>query len=116
MHSEAQFLVPIATRGQSLIHIYTRARSQLSPRVWCWRKTEFARDIPARRLAAALVCLRLLGLLAQPRSTIRVLLPYRPAVRQVFGLVEDNDQITDLRPVDGHVGVDSSRMGAGQAG
>lgn len=67
-------------------------------------------DIPLRSLSSSFIRLGLLGLLAQPCSTIRVLFAHGLPVRQVLRAVDDNDQRPYLWPVDSHVRVYSCRV------
>ena len=63
--------------------------------------------LPSRRLAATNICSRLLCLLAEARSAVGILFADRPAVGQVLGAVDDNDERADFGAVNAHVREDA---------
>lgn len=95
---EAQFLVP--------------GRESAGVRCGGWLPSV----LPFGCLSSANVCGGLLGLLAQPGGAVGVLFADGLAVRQVLGPVDNGDQGADPRAVDGHVGIDASRVGSSGEG
>ena len=67
---------------------------------------------PPRSLPAALVCVCLLGLLAEASSAVRVLLAHGAPVGQIAGAVDDGNQCAYDWPVNAHVREDACCVGA----
>lgn len=63
--------------------------------------------IPFGCLAAASVRLSLLCFFPKPRGTVWILFADCFSVRKVLRLIKDDDEISDFRAVDSHIGVDT---------
>lgn len=75
-----------------------------------WGSELNASNLPFRGLTAADIGVGLLCLLPQAGSAVRILLADRLAVRQVLASIDNNNEGTDLRAINSHVGEDTGRV------
>lgn len=66
--------------------------------------------LPSGSLSSSQICLCLLCFFAQSCCSIRVLLAHSLTVGQVFGAVDNNDQSSNDRTIDGDISEDTRRM------